>query len=179
MSDFICGANDKDFHYTGANWGRDLPEPDAVADLRNVVEGDPSPDGKGRLAIERGIEVGHIFYLGTKYSQAMNASYLDENGKPRLLEMGCYGIGVTRLLGAAIEQNHDDRGIVWPDGDRTVHGGALPDRLRPQRRRCASRPTRCTPSFAPPASTSSSTTAESAPARCSRTGNWSAYRIAW
>lgn len=114
MSDFVCGANAPDFHYTGANWGRDLPEPDLVADIRNVVEGDPSPDGKGKLAMQRGIEVGHVFYLGTKYSKAMNASYLDENGKPRLLEMGCYGIGVTRLLGAAIEQSHDERGIVWP-----------------------------------------------------------------
>ncbi|WP_119153888.1 proline--tRNA ligase [Caldimonas tepidiphila] len=115
MADFVCGANEADFHFTGANWGRDLPEPDLVADLRNVVEGDPSPDGKGVLAIQRGIEVGHVFYLGTKYSKAMDATYLDEKGKPQLMEMGCYGIGVTRLLGAAIEQNHDERGIVWPD----------------------------------------------------------------
>ncbi len=115
MSDFICGANEPDFHYTGVNWGRDLPEPDRVADIRNVVAGDPSPDGKGVLAIQRGIEVGHVFYLGTKYSAAMNATYLDETGKPRLFEMGCYGIGVTRILGAAIEQNHDARGIIWPD----------------------------------------------------------------
>ncbi|MEO8152185.1 MAG: proline--tRNA ligase [Rhizobacter sp.] len=114
MSDFVCGANEADFHFTGTNWARDLPEPDLVADIRNVVEGDPSPDGKGKLAMQRGIEVGHVFYLGTKYSKAMNASYLDENGKPQLLEMGCYGIGVTRLLGAAIEQNHDERGIIWP-----------------------------------------------------------------
>jgi len=114
MSDFVCGANQEDAHYTGVNWGRDLPEPDMVADIRNVVAGDPSPDGQGVLAIQRGIEVGHVFYLGTKYSQAMNAHYLDENGKPQLMEMGCYGIGVTRILGAAIEQNHDDRGIVWP-----------------------------------------------------------------
>ena len=114
MSDFICGANDADFHFTGANWGRDMPEPDVVADIRNVVEGDPSPDGKGVLAIQRGIEVGHVFYLGTKYSAAMDATYLDENGKPRHMEMGCYGIGVTRILGAAIEQNNDERGIVWP-----------------------------------------------------------------
>jgi prolyl-tRNA synthetase len=114
MSDFVCGANEADFHFTGANWARDLPEPDVVADIRNVVEGDPSPDGKGTLAMQRGIEVGHVFYLGTKYSKAMNATYLDENGKPQLLEMGCYGIGVTRLLGAAIEQNHDERGIIWP-----------------------------------------------------------------
>ena len=115
MSDFVCGANAADFHYTGVNWGRDLPEPDLVADIRNVVEGEPSPDGKGPLAIQRGIEVGHVFFLGTKYSLAMNATYLDESGKPQLMQMGCYGIGVTRILGAAIEQGHDDRGIVWPD----------------------------------------------------------------
>ncbi|AKJ31293.1 proline--tRNA ligase [Caldimonas brevitalea] len=114
MADFVSGANEADFHLTGVNWGRDLPEPDAVADIRNVVEGDPSPDGKGVLAIQRGIEVGHVFYLGTKYSAAMNANYLDENGKPRPMEMGCYGIGVTRIVGAAIEQNHDERGIIWP-----------------------------------------------------------------
>ena len=114
MSDFICGANDADFHFTGVNWGRDLPEPTLVADIRNVLAGDPSPDGKGVLAIQRGIEVGHVFYLGTKYSLAMNANFLDENGKPQPMEMGCYGIGVTRILGAAIEQNHDERGIVWP-----------------------------------------------------------------
>ncbi len=115
MADFVCGANEADFHFTGANWGRDLPEPDLVADIRNVVAGDPSPDGRGQLAIQRGIEVGHVFYLGTKYSAAMNATFLDETGKPKPFEMGCYGIGVTRILGAAIEQNHDERGIVWPD----------------------------------------------------------------
>jgi prolyl-tRNA synthetase len=114
MSDFICGANDADFHYTGVNWGRDVPEPDLVADIRNVVAGDPSPDGQGVLAIQRGIEVGHVFLLGTFYSEKMNATYLDETGKPQLMQMGCYGIGVTRILGAAIEQNHDERGIVWP-----------------------------------------------------------------
>ncbi|WP_372525276.1 proline--tRNA ligase [Piscinibacter sp.] len=142
MSDFICGANQADFHITGVNWGRDLPEPDLVADIRNVVEGDPSPDGKGSLAIQRGIEVGHVFFLGTKYSQAMNASYLDETGKPQLMEMGCYGIGVTRILGAAIEQNHDERGIIWPDAlapftvvvcpigyDRSTEVKAAADRL--------------------------------------------------
>jgi prolyl-tRNA synthetase len=115
MSDFVCGANEADFHLTGVNWGRDLAEPDVVADIRNVVEGDPSPDGKGVLAIQRGIEVGHVFLLGTKYSAAMNANFLDETGKPQPLIMGCYGIGVTRILGAAIEQNHDERGIIWPD----------------------------------------------------------------
>jgi prolyl-tRNA synthetase len=115
MADWVCGANAVDFHMTGANWGRDLPEPDMVADIRNVVEGDASPDGKGVLAIERGIEVGHIFYLGTKYSQAMNATFLADDGKPKHFEMGCYGIGITRLPAAAIEQNHDERGIIWPD----------------------------------------------------------------
>jgi prolyl-tRNA synthetase len=115
MHDWICGANEPDYHYTGVNWGRDLPEPDLVADLRNVVAGDPSPDGQGVLAIERGIEVGHVFYLGTKYSRAMNATFLDANGKPQFHEMGCYGIGITRLPAAAIEQNHDERGIIWPD----------------------------------------------------------------
>jgi prolyl-tRNA synthetase len=113
MADFVCGANEKDFHYTGANWGRDVAEP-LVADLRNVVEGDASPDGKGVLAIERGIEVGHVFQLGTAYSESMKATFLDENGKPAPLQMGCYGIGVTRILGAAIEQNFDDKGIIWP-----------------------------------------------------------------
>ncbi len=115
MADWVCGANAVDFHMTGANWGRDLPEPDLVADIRNVVAGDASPDGKGVLAIERGIEVGHIFYLGTKYSQAMNATFLADDGKPKHFEMGCYGIGITRLPAAAIEQNHDAKGIIWPD----------------------------------------------------------------
>jgi prolyl-tRNA synthetase len=114
MADFVCGANEAEYHFTGANWGRDLPAP-LVADLRNVVEGDASPDGKGVLAIERGIEVGHVFQLGTAYSAAMNAVYLDEKGQPAPMQMGCYGIGVTRILGAAIEQNFDDKGIVWPD----------------------------------------------------------------
>ena len=115
MADWVCGANAQDFHLAGVNWGRDLPEPHAVADLRNVVAGDPSPDGQGHLAIERGIEIGHVFYLGTKYSRAMNATFLDEDGKPKCFEMGCYGIGITRLPAAAIEQNHDERGIIWPD----------------------------------------------------------------
>src|SRR5690606_29377301 len=106
--------NENDYHFTGVNWGRDLPEPHLVADLRNVVEGDPAPSGKGGLAIQRGIEVGHVFFLGTKYSEAMNATFLDENGKPTLMQMGCYGIGITRIVGAAIEQNHDERGIIWP-----------------------------------------------------------------
>jgi prolyl-tRNA synthetase len=114
MSDFVCGANEVDFHYTGANWGRDVPEPDLVADIRNVVAGDPSPDGKGELAIQRGIEVGHVFLLGAHYSRSMEATYLDEGGKPQLLQMGCYGIGITRTVAAAIEQSHDARGMIWP-----------------------------------------------------------------
>jgi len=116
MADWVCGANREDFHIRGVNWGRDLPEAELVTDLRNVVEGDPSPDGKGHLAIQRGIEVGHVFYLGTKYSKALKATFLDETGKPATMEMGCYGIGVTRIVGAAIEQNHDARGIIWPRG---------------------------------------------------------------
>lgn len=115
MADWVCGANQANHHLTGVNWGRDLPEPDLVADVRNVLPGDPSPDGAGELLIERGIEVGHVFYLGTKYSRAMNATFLDEDGKPKPFEMGCYGIGITRLPAAAIEQNHDERGIIWPD----------------------------------------------------------------
>ncbi len=114
MADFVCGANEADFHLTGVNWGRDLPEPSLVADIREVMEGDPSPDGKGRLRIQRGIEVGHIFQLRTKYSEAMKASVLDAQGSARPLEMGCYGIGVTRVVAAAIEQHHDERGIALP-----------------------------------------------------------------
>ncbi len=114
MADFVVGANAEDFHYTGVNWGRDLPEPE-VADLREVVAGDPSPDGRGVLSICRGIEVGHVFYLGTKYSDAMGATYLDDAGRSQVLEMGCYGIGISRILGACIEQNHDARGMVWPE----------------------------------------------------------------
>ena len=142
MSDFVCGANVVDFHLQGVNWGRDLPEPDLVADIRNVVAGDSSPDGCGVLAIQRGIEVGHVFLLGSYYSEKMNATYLDEAGKPQLMQMGCYGIGVTRILGAAIEQHHDDRGIVWPSAiapfsvvvcpigyDRSAEVKAAADRL--------------------------------------------------
>ncbi len=114
LGDFVCGANRDGVHLTGVNWGRDLPEPQ-VADLRNVVEGDPSPDGQGQLSIRRGIEVGHIFQLGEKYSAAMNATVLDEHGKAVVMTMGCYGIGVSRIVAAAIEQNHDDHGIIWPD----------------------------------------------------------------
>jgi prolyl-tRNA synthetase len=114
LADFVCGANKKDMHLTGVNWGRDLPEATA-ADIRNIVAGDPSPSGKGTLAIARGIEVGHIFQLGSKYSESMGATVLDETGKEATLYMGCYGIGVTRVVAAAIEQNHDARGIIWPD----------------------------------------------------------------
>jgi prolyl-tRNA synthetase len=113
MADFSCGANEDGFHIKGVNFGRDLPEPDTV-DLRNVVAGDPTPGGKGTLSIARGIEVGHIFQLGSKYSEAMGATVQDENGQNRVMEMGCYGIGITRIVGAAIEQNHDDNGIIWP-----------------------------------------------------------------
>jgi prolyl-tRNA synthetase len=115
MADFVCGANEAGYHLTGVNFGRDLPEPALVADIRKVVAGDPSPDGKGRLEIVRGIEVGHIFQLRTRYSTEMKATFLDVQGKSRPFEMGCYGIGVTRIVGAAIEQGNDDRGIVWPD----------------------------------------------------------------
>jgi prolyl-tRNA synthetase len=114
MSDFVCGANEAGFHLAGVNWGRDLPEPAQVADVRNIVEGDASPDGKGKLRIQRGIEVGHIFQLRTKYSEALKATYLDEKGASQPMEMGCYGIGVTRIVAAAIEQNHDERGIAFP-----------------------------------------------------------------
>lgn len=113
MSDFVCGANEAGFHLAGVNFGRDLPEPE-VADLRNVVAGDPSPDGKGHLEICRGIEVGHIFQLRSKYAKALNCAFLDENGKSQIMEMGCYGIGVSRIVGAAIEQGNDERGIVLP-----------------------------------------------------------------
>ena len=114
MANFVCGANEEGHHMKGVNFGRDLLEPERVADLRNAVEGDPSPDGRGTLSICRGIEVGHIFQLGSKYSAAMNAGFLDDNGQARMMEMGCYGIGVSRIVAAAIEQNNDARGIVWP-----------------------------------------------------------------
>lgn len=114
MSDFICGANETGKHHIGVNFGRDIPEPDTV-DIRNVVEGDPTPGGQGTLRIARGIEVGHIFQLGTKYSKAMNATVQDSDGNDSVMAMGCYGIGVTRIVGAAIEQNHDERGIIWPE----------------------------------------------------------------
>lgn len=115
ISDFVCGANADGFHFTGVNFGRDLPEPTEYADIRNVIAGDPSPDGKGTLDILRGIEVGHVFQLRTKYSTAMGATFLDEQGQSQPMEMGCYGIGVSRIVAAAIEQNHDERGIIFPD----------------------------------------------------------------
>jgi prolyl-tRNA synthetase len=114
LADFVCGANETGFHYTGVNWSRDATDFE-VADIRNVIAGDASPDGKGTLEIKRGIEVGHIFQLGDKYSRAMNCGVLDENGKHKILSMGCYGIGVSRIVAAAIEQNHDKYGIIWPD----------------------------------------------------------------
>jgi len=142
MADFVCGANEPDTHLRGVNFGRDCRVPDTVADVRNVVAGDPSPDGKGTLEILRGIEVGHVFALGTRYSQDMNATYLDAQGQAKLIEMGCYGIGITRVVAAAIEQNHDDKGIVWPEPlapftvalapigyDRSEEVRALADRL--------------------------------------------------
>ncbi len=115
MADFVVGANDNGYHLAGVNWGRDLPEPTLVADLRNVVEGDRSPDGAGQLSIARGIEVGHVFQLGQRYAEAMGAKVLDEQGRAQVMAMGCYGIGVSRIVAAAIEQNHDERGIIWPE----------------------------------------------------------------
>jgi prolyl-tRNA synthetase len=125
VADFVCGANEGGMHLSGVNWGRDLPEP-ATADLRNVVDGDPSPSGKGQLRIVRGIEVGHIFQLGRKYSEAMKASVLDESGKGVTMYMGCYGIGVTRIVAASIEQNHDAAGIIWPDALAPFHVVLVP-----------------------------------------------------
>jgi prolyl-tRNA synthetase len=126
MSDFSVGANEDDFHFTGVNWVRDLPAPEHCADIRNVVEGDPSPTGQGKLKIVRGIEVGHIFQLGKIYSEAMKATVLDESGKSVTPYMGCYGIGVTRIVAAAIEQNHDERGIIWPEPIAPFHVVLVP-----------------------------------------------------
>jgi prolyl-tRNA synthetase len=130
MSDFVCGANEDGFHLTGVNFGRDLPEPDDYADIRSVVQGDPSPDGKGILEICRGIEVGHVFQLRSKYAEAMQATFLDEHGQSRVMEMGCYGIGVSRIVAAAIEQNHDERGIVFPDAMAPFRVALVPIGLR-------------------------------------------------
>jgi prolyl-tRNA synthetase len=129
LSDFICGANEDGKHLTGVNWERDLPAPMSV-DLRNVVDGDPSPDGNGTLAIARGIEVGHIFQLGNKYSEAMKATVLDEQGKEQTMTMGCYGIGVSRIVAAAIEQNNDDNGMIWPDAIAPYQVALLPMNMK-------------------------------------------------
>jgi len=133
LADFICGANDNGRHLTGVNWERDLPVPDC-ADLRNVVDGDPSPDGNGTLSIARGIEVGHIFQLGKKYSEAMKASVLDEHGKEQPMIMGCYGIGVSRIVAAAIEQNNDDKGMIWPDAIAPYQVALLPMNMKKSQR---------------------------------------------
>jgi prolyl-tRNA synthetase len=133
LADFVCGANVDGRHLTGVNWGRDLPEPQA-ADLRNIQEGDPSPDGKGHVSIKRGIEVGHIFQLGRKYSEAMGATVLDENGRSITLTMGCYGIGVSRLVAAAIEQNHDGRGIIWPEAIAPFQVALIPINMHKSQR---------------------------------------------
>ncbi|WP_126453945.1 proline--tRNA ligase [Sulfuriflexus mobilis] len=134
LADFVCGANTEGKHLTGVNWVRDLPEPAAIVDIRNVLEGDPSPDGQGTLSIARGIEVGHIFQLGQKYSAAMDANVLDENGKQQTMTMGCYGIGVTRVVAAAIEQNHDDNGIIWPDAIAPFNVALLPMNMHKSQR---------------------------------------------
>jgi prolyl-tRNA synthetase len=133
LSDFVCGANEDGKHFTGMNWERDLPTPDC-ADLRNVINGDTSPDGKGTLSIARGIEVGHIFQLGTKYSEAMSATVLDEQGKEKTMTMGCYGIGVTRIVAAAIEQNNDDKGMIWPASIAPFQVALLPMNMKKSRR---------------------------------------------
>ncbi|UCC55560.1 MAG: proline--tRNA ligase [Gammaproteobacteria bacterium] len=133
LADFVCGANAEGRHHVGVNWDRDLPEPETV-DIRNVVTGDPSPDGKGRLTIARGIEVGHIFKLGSKYSEAMKATVLDEQGREVNMIMGCYGIGVSRIVAAAIEQNHDDKGIIWPDAIAPFQVALLPMNMKKSQR---------------------------------------------
>jgi prolyl-tRNA synthetase len=134
LVNFVCGANRDGKHYAGVNWDRDLPLPGSIADIRNVVAGDPSPDGKGRLDIARGIEVGHIFQLGTKYSQAMNATVLNEQGQNQVMVMGCYGIGVSRVVAAAIEQNHDDKGVIWPQAIAPFQVALLPMNMHTSQR---------------------------------------------
>jgi prolyl-tRNA synthetase len=133
LADFVCGANTEGEHLRGVNWGRDLPVPESV-DLRNVIDGDPSPDGKGMLVIARGIEVGHIFQLGTKYSEAMKATVLDEQGREIPMVMGCYGIGVSRIVAAAIEQNHDAQGIIWPAAIAPFQVALLPMNMKKSQR---------------------------------------------
>ncbi len=125
LTNFVCGANRDGYHLNKVNWDRDCGD-FTIADIRNVIAGDPSPDGKGVLEIKRGIEVGHIFQLGSKYSEAMKATVLDENGKEQFMSMGCYGIGVSRIVAAAIEQNHDDNGIIWPDAIAPFHIAIVP-----------------------------------------------------
>ena len=171
MADFVVGANEAGFHLAGVNWGRDLPEPDVVADIRNVVAGDASPDGNGTLGIARGIEVGHVFQLGRKYAEAMDCTVLDANGKAAVPAMGCYGIGVSRIVAAAIEQNHDDAGILWPDGDGAVAGRGVHDQSEERRGRRRRRRSAVSRAATPPASTPCSTTAACARARCSPTSN--------
>jgi len=161
MADFVCGANVPDFHLTGVNFGRDCRQPDGVADIRNGRRRRPSPDGKGTLEILRGIEVGHVFALGSKYSEAMGATFLDADGQSRVMEMGCYGIGVTRVVAAAIEQNHDDRGIIWPTPIAPFTVAIAPSATTAARR-CARSPTGCTTSSRRAVSTCCSTTAANA-----------------
>jgi prolyl-tRNA synthetase len=133
LADFVCGANTDGRHHVGVNWGRDLPEPETM-DIRNVVTGDPSPDGQGKLTIARGIEVGHIFKLGSKYSESMKATVLDDQGREVNMIMGCYGIGVSRIVAAAIEQNHDDKGIIWPDAIAPFQVALLPMNMKKSQR---------------------------------------------
>jgi prolyl-tRNA synthetase len=164
MADFVTGANEDDHPLHRRQHRPRLPRAE-VADLRNVVAGDPSPDGKGTLEICRGIEVGHIFQLRTKYAEALNCKFLNEQGKEQIMEMGCYGIGVSRILGAAIEQNNDARGIIWPDAIAPFQVAIVPMGYA-KSEAVRTPPTRSTPSCRPPASTPSSTTATSARARC-------------
>jgi prolyl-tRNA synthetase len=165
MSDFVVGANEKGFHIAGVNWGRDLPEPALVADIRSIVEGDPSPDGQGTLSIARGIEVGHVFNLGKKYAEAMKATVLDAEGKAVVMTMGCYGIGVSRIVAAAIEQNSDENGIIWPEpmAPWRVAVCILNPKNAPS---WSKRRKRCTTSCAAWASKPASTTVACARARC-------------
>lgn len=172
----MIGANEDDQHYTGFNFGRDAAEPQFV-DLRNVIEGDESPDGEGRLKLARGIEVGHVFQLRTKYSEAMNATVLDNNGKAKVMEMGCYGIGITRIVAAAIEQNNDERGIIWTDAMAPFAVVIVPMNYK-NPTACAKRPISFMPTCSPPAPTCCSTTATSAPACCSTIPSCSAFRTA-
>ena len=169
MSDFGIGANIDDKHYFGVNWERDLPVP-TVADLRNVVAGDPSPDGKGTLEIKRGIEVGHIFQLGNKYSKAMKCEVLGENGKPITLDMGCYGIGVSRVVAAAIEQNNDEKGIIWVTPWRRSRWPWCRCAMKPSK--YAKPPTNCTRNSPLPVLKCCSMIGTRKPARASSSPTW-------